>query len=949
MLGFVFQKIKSKKWMILCLLLGNLLMVSIASAVPMYSQASLQRALTRNLGDYLTETGQHPGTIIASAELKSDVVDKQVAAHEKFMQAKAILDRTLQELNVPAELYFTHYNKTAVKAVPDVVIDGGKDTITFTLNAYSGVEDHIKIINGRMFSTEIDGSVIEVIVNQRTFVDRQMFLNQEFELPNRKDENGNLYRLRVVGTFENSTQQDPYWITSPNLDNDACVMDAAIFEKLYTNPQKLSGGYSLKWNAVLDYTAFEGNQVEDYLQTIKAAQKQMEALGVKTTFNFQSTMEQFVPEQQKLNATILVLLAPIFVLLAVFIFMVSKQMLEMEENEIAVYKSRGAGKGQILSIYLLQSLCIAAVSLVGGVALGMLMCQLLGASNSFLELVHRTALPVKLVPMVWLIAACASFFSVCTMVLPVFRYAKVNIVDHKRSKNRVNKRPWWQAFYLDIVLLAVAAYGMYQYNGQQDYLSQRVLNGESMDPLLYLCSSLFMIGCALVVLRILPLLVKIIFQIGKRWWSPALYTSFLRIIRTRSNQGFLMVLLVLTVSMGIFNAHTARTINANAEDKIRYVAGADLVVQEVWERSDNQLTETADGTASTNQTDSKPTYSEPNFEKYLAMDGVKSATKVLYNDRINVTLKQGTLNKVTLMGIHTKEFGQTAWFKESLLPYHYHEYLNALSTNPNAVLVSSNFREIYGYEVGDVLQYADNDYGTVRGVIYAFVEYWPSYAPVTYAKGEDGTYQETENFLIVANLAQLQSSWGVTPYQVWIDAEGSTQFLYDYAQENEIKYQLFRDASAELLDKKNDPVFQGTNGILTIGFISILLLCSIGFLIYWILSIRSRTLQFGIFRAMGMSMREIFTMLVNEQFFITGISIGAGILVGILNSQFFVKLIQIAYSSADQVIPIEIITDSGDYVRLFAVIGFAILLCMVVLGVLISRIKITQALKLGED
>ena len=90
-------------------------------------------------------------------------------------------------------------------------------------------------------------------------------------------------------------------------------------------------------------------------------------------------------------------------------------------------------------------------------------------------------------------------------------------------------------------------------------------------------------------------------------------------------------------------------------------------------------------------------------------------------------------------------------------------------------------------------------------------------------------------------------------------------------------------------------------------------------------------------------------MLINEQIFITGVSLGAGILVGVITSRFFVPLIQIAYSSADQVIPIEIISESSDYVRLFAVIGFAILLCMAVLGALISRIKISQALKLGED
>jgi putative ABC transport system permease protein len=144
-------------------------------------------------------------------------------------------------------------------------------------------------------------------------------------------------------------------------------------------------------------------------------------------------------------------------------------------------------------------------------------------------------------------------------------------------------------------------------------------------------------------------------------------------------------------------------------------------------------------------------------------------------------------------------------------------------------------------------------------------------------------------------------------------------------------------------------VFQGTNGILTIGFIIVLVLCCAGFLIYWILSIQSRTLQFGIYRAMGMSQGEVLSMLINEQFFISGISIAAGVLVGLVSSKLFVPLIQIAYSASDKVIPLEIISSTSDFIRLGSVIGIMLVICMVILGMLISKIRISQALKLGED
>ena len=90
-------------------------------------------------------------------------------------------------------------------------------------------------------------------------------------------------------------------------------------------------------------------------------------------------------------------------------------------------------------------------------------------------------------------------------------------------------------------------------------------------------------------------------------------------------------------------------------------------------------------------------------------------------------------------------------------------------------------------------------------------------------------------------------------------------------------------------------------------------------------------------------------MLINEQFFISGISIGAGVLVGLISSRLFVPLIQIAYSASDKVIPLEIISSTSDFIRLGAVIGIMLVICMVILGMLISKIRISQALKLGED
>ena len=203
--------------------------------------------------------------------------------------------------------------------------------------------------------------------------------------------------------------------------------------------------------------------------------------------------------------------------------------------------------------------------------------------------------------------------------------------------------------------------------------------------------------------------------------------------------------------------------------------------------------------------------------------------------------------------------------------------------------------------------------------------------------------------LIVAHLRKLQNVDGVLPYEVWMKVTDSTQGVYDYIEDKNIKLDHFKDTRSDLIDMKNNPVIQGTNGTLTVGFIVVLLLCSAGFLIYWILSIRSRALQFGIYRAMGMTMQEILRMLVYEQIMITVPAVITGTVIGLIASKLYIPLIQIAYSTSEEIIPVQVMAAGMDLLKMYIVVIVVIGICMGILGWLISKIKIAQALKLGED
>ena len=60
-------------------------------------------------------------------------------------------------------------------------------------------------------------------------------------------------------------------------------------------------------------------------------------------------------------------------------------------------------------------------------------------------------------------------------------------------------------------------------------------------------------------------------------------------------------------------------------------------------------------------------------------------------------------------------------------------------------------------------------------------------------------------------------------------------------------------------------------------------------------------------------------------------------------------MVQIAYAASNQVLPMKLITDPADMLRLYAVILMVVFVCLAVLIGLLFKLNITNTLKLGEE
>jgi putative ABC transport system permease protein len=937
------------KWMMLCLLVGNILLVGIVSGTPLYSHATMQRILQKDLDAFQIANNAHPATMSMSYSFNNVRDEHKLSTYETT--ANTYVPAVIRNLGVPPLSTLEQLTMVNWHSQPATPREERPRIRALNITTQQNFEEHITLVAGRMPANElVEGNVLEVLTNETTLIRQDLLLDELLEVSNVEANDGRTFRLRIVGQFESNETENTYWISNPNTQYDMLYIPEKLFRDYFIPEYSSQYRMTATWTTLLNYKEMRADNVDNYLDVISttdASYNTKERIW-QFTENFSTTINAFTASSEKLSITLWVLQAPIYILLAFYIYMVSRQILTLEQNDISVLKSRGASRRQLFLLYTLQSLFVSVVSYALGIWLGVNLCRALGASSGFLNMVQRAALSVEITLEALLYGGAAILLSVLTMLLPVIRFSRVTIVDYKRNKSGKPKKAVWQRFFLDVLCFGVASYGLYTFESRRELMASQVNPVNSVDPLLYLASSLFIIGMGLLCLRLFPYLIKLVFFIGKRLWSPSVYASLLKVIRSAGEEQFIMIFLVFTLAVGIFDAKAARTVNLNSDHMIQYSSGADLVFQEVW--SNNMPAGGGGGGgAPAEATPSELIWYEPDFERYTKFPEVDSITKVM-EEKVDVRKSGQVVSSANLMAVESNSFGNTLWFRNDLLPVHINHFLNSLGSQSDGVLLSENFRTNLGFALGDVVTYTDSDNNDAIGIVNGFIEHWPGYSAKERVTERSGETVEADSYLLVSNLGYLQTRWGVQPYQIWMKTNSSTnRFFYDFRTDNNLRLSQFSDAKSQLVESKSDPILQGTNGVLTVGFIVTLLVCFTGFLIFWILSIKSRVLQFGIFRAMGMTMGNIISLLINEQLFITFTAIGIGALVGEVSSRLFVPLIQISFSASEQVIPLRIVTQNSDYINLFGIIGGMILLCLFILGVFISRIKIAQALKLGED
>lgn len=872
MFGFVINKLKNRKWLNLCLLMGVTLFIALFVCHSMFEKGAGNQILDRLFTDHATQQNEFPAQMsregtyaVADYPDSQSVLDKLSGYEKKWTEYVDINKVSSQQLiTLPGGRADTEFggpnNYFTIGYLPGLseyadVVKSQTDTATFECSISEKTMDHYGLVAGEKIYLQVpDGSGKKEI----SFVVSQICREKDIN--------------------------DPYWAKTLSDMGDVIFVSQDVFDEMmqYYSEDNISYSDFL----MLDYTQINTENAslyDGYMEQFKDADKLYND-------NIRDTLERFFTQQKTIKLMLWALELPCLVLLILFIRMISVQILSLEQNDILVLRSRGATKLQVFILYLQQSGIIAFAGCVLGIVLGYIMCRAAASTDGFLRFTAKDISTYKFV---------------------------------------------WQ-----MLVYAVAA--------------------------------------ALLCVRLTGLIILLVDRLFKKHFSPAMYASFLQLKRTRYNQGFLAVFLIMTVAGGIFDANMARTMNSNMEQRIVYNVGCDAIYNE-----DFRLRIQYNKNGSVNWM-----YDEPDFGKYesLKNEGIcDGVTRVLEDERVDISAGSGSVSDAYLMAINTKEFGETAKLQsgqnDDINDAHWFNYLNELAKEPDGVIISSNLAKDLGLKVGDSLNYSryvpeavdeDQIYASENVKVCAIVKGFPGYERYTYETDADKNVTEQEKYLIVANYARVVEKFGMTPYSVWMNlskgktvddivgylggensenSDSTADNLTD-TQSEKVQSEIYRNITSaqQLIDEnKNSATVQITNGMFTLSFILSLIVCSVGFLLYWVMTLKQRELQFGIYRAMGMRMREVKAMLLNEQIFLSFLPLLAGAGIGITATAMFVRLISIIYLPQKHNIGVNVYIYPSDMLELTGVLFVAVAVCYVVISRLLKSMKIAQALRLGED
>jgi putative ABC transport system permease protein len=751
--------------------------------------------------------------------------------------------------------------------------------------------------------------------------DRFMMVN-----PRNRDEQ---LPIMVMGLWQPLDPNAAYWFYAPTTFDQIVVVPNATYAGRIA--ETLSDEVHLAaWYWVLDGARVGTGDVARLVDGARMVEAKIDDL-LPNSQALQSpieSLENYERAVSTLTGQLLGFNAPTIGLVVAFIGLVVGLAVQQRRNELAITRSRGGTAGQLIGMAALEGVILGVIGFVLGTLLAMWLTGQMGRVRSFLDFSAETQLRTLPNRTTLIAGVVALLCAVVAQIIPTAAAAGDTIITYKQEQARRRRPPWWQRTWLDLILFGLAAYGFYQLQTGQTLFA----TGSSVleSPILLLLPTMGILSVTLFFLRLLPLVMRLLSRLLALTNSITLLQATRYLARSTGLYATPLVLLTLTVSLSVFTASLARTFDLQLYDQAFYRIGADMNVL------------TSPDTSAQNRFLPQPIDMSNDLfvppAAYEAITGVDRATRVGQFPS-NILLDDELLT-VTFIGVERDSFGEVAYWREDFSPYRLGSLMNGLGRSAESIIVPTVFLTAHGLAVGDVVPLAVSVAGgrvEISAEIVANFDYFPTWYPTE------------DDLIMVGNLSTIfEQIGGEVAYRVWLDVnEEFDSAEFDRALQSS-GITIWREPRTTIEQTLVLPQRQGVFGLLSVGFIASALLTVLGFFLYAVFSFRRRMIELGILRAIGLSVGRMMGFIAWELGLLIVAGLGLGTVLGVWMSQQFIPFLQTGTRIADFVPPYLVEIAWPAISQIYVLFGLLFLAAFVVLSLLLRRMKVFEAVKLGE-
>ena len=455
------------------------------------------------------------------------------------------------------------------------------------------LEEYVSVAEGEFPAQgDVEGSsdeVVDVLVSEEFAVEAGLQVGEGYTLfdPSARTSTGNVVRLeipiRIAGIWIPRTEGGATWhLPALSFANVFLVPENTYISEIGARvPHALT---DVGWYKVVDGDSVRAEDVDRFLGRVNRVDRQIKSRIATTYLELSpvSALRRYRLVASTQAILLLLFSIPILGLVLYFIVLIADSTVKRQQIEISILKSRGATTGQVFSIYLLQGATLGIFALAVGPELGKVVAQFIGGTRYFMTFEAQTPLQIETTTTSMTYTVVAIGGALLATVLPAMGAARLAIVEAKQEVSRRQRRSFWERSYVDFLLLGVASYGYYMLRtqGRIAFLQADVPADPLDNPLLFLAPALFILAVALVAVRLFPIIALVLSMLWARLGGISMLLAFYNLARTGRVYTSLLLLLILTTSLGTFTASMARTLDANLVARIFYEVGADVTLTE---------------------------------------------------------------------------------------------------------------------------------------------------------------------------------------------------------------------------------------------------------------------------------------------------------------------------------------------------------------------------------